>query len=78
MTGTIAIVRCPRCGSTDAESVEPLLAEFDRMRCHACGHEEICDEHQIRRDWNERVPAPPPADAAPAHEPLPPAPPRKR
>jgi predicted metal-dependent HD superfamily phosphohydrolase len=43
----------------DAGSVEPMHIEFDRMRCAACGHEEVCDEHQIKLDWNELVPADP-------------------
>lgn len=32
------------------------MVELDRMRCDRCGYEEVCDEHQIKTDWNERVP----------------------
>lgn len=39
----------------DAESVEPVGIEFDRMRCARCGHSEICDHEQIKDQWNERV-----------------------
>jgi predicted metal-dependent HD superfamily phosphohydrolase len=55
MVETVVLVRCPRCGSMDAESVEPLHIEFDRMRCHSCGHEQICDHYQIKLGWNETV-----------------------
>jgi predicted nucleic-acid-binding Zn-ribbon protein len=51
----VVIVRCPKCGSRNAESVEEVHIEFDRMRCHSCGYEELCDEHQIRFEWNQRV-----------------------
>jgi hypothetical protein len=40
----------------DAESVEAILVELDRMKCSACGHEQICDQYQIKDEWNERVP----------------------
>ncbi|MBK7584645.1 MAG: hypothetical protein IPI67_31225 [Myxococcales bacterium] len=56
MVDTVVLVRCPRCGSMDAESVEPIHIEFDRMRCHSCGHEQICDLYQIKFGWNETVP----------------------
>jgi predicted metal-dependent HD superfamily phosphohydrolase len=39
----------------DAESVEPIGIEFDRMKCSACGHDDICDREQIKDDWNESV-----------------------
>ncbi len=55
MSDTVVVVRCPRCGSTDAESVEAIMVELDRMRCAECGHEEVCDEHEIKLRWNERV-----------------------
>jgi len=51
----VTVVRCPRCGSLDAGSVEEVGIEFDRMGCGFCGHSELCDEHQIKDDWNERV-----------------------
>lgn len=52
---TMTIVRCPRCGSLEAGSVEPIGIEFDRMLCAWCGHEEICDVWQLA-EWNETVP----------------------
>jgi predicted metal-dependent HD superfamily phosphohydrolase len=52
------VVRCPRCGSLDAGSIEPIGIEFDRMHCHTCGYDEICDVWQISFDWNENVPDP--------------------
>lgn len=55
---TVKVVRCPRCGSMNAGSVERVGIEFDRMRCQRCGHEEICDVGQIRLEWNEEVPSP--------------------
>jgi len=39
--------------------VEPVAIEFDRMKCRTCGHEELCDDNQIKSDWNEQVPAAP-------------------
>jgi predicted metal-dependent HD superfamily phosphohydrolase len=56
MGSEITVVRCPRCGSMDAESVEPVGIEFDRMGCAACGHDAICDREQIKDDWNDRIP----------------------
>jgi predicted metal-dependent HD superfamily phosphohydrolase len=56
MGSEIIVVRCPRCGSMDAESVEPVGIEFDRMGCAACGQTAICDLEQIKDDWNERIP----------------------
>lgn len=41
----------------DAESVEPIHIEFDRMKCSACGYEQICDAYQIKDEWNELVAA---------------------
>jgi len=48
------IVRCPKCGSKNARSVESFY-EFDRMRCEDCGYEEVCDQRQVKSDWNERA-----------------------
>jgi predicted metal-dependent HD superfamily phosphohydrolase len=56
MGSEITVVRCPRCGSMDAESVQPVGIEFDRMGCAACGHTAICDLEQIKDDWNDRIP----------------------
>ncbi len=52
---TLIVVRCPRCGSMDAESVAAVAVLLDRMRCATCGHEAICDDYEIKDDWNERV-----------------------
>ena len=57
MNTPFVAVRCPRCGSMDAGTVEEVGIEFDRMRCNTCGYEEIADDNQIRFDWNERVSA---------------------
>jgi predicted metal-dependent HD superfamily phosphohydrolase len=54
MVSTVVVVRCPRCGSMDAEG-EPLHIALDRMKCDACGHDDICDRDQIKDDWNEHV-----------------------
>lgn len=56
MDNRVVVVRCPRCGSMDAESVEPVGIEFDRMKCGACGYDQICDLYQIKDEWNESVP----------------------
>ncbi|MBL8919562.1 MAG: hypothetical protein JNJ54_11915 [Myxococcaceae bacterium] len=47
------VVRCPRCHSVNASSVEALV-EFDRMRCADCGFEELVDAHQLKLEWNVR------------------------
>jgi predicted metal-dependent HD superfamily phosphohydrolase len=39
----------------DAESVEAIHVEFERMKCAACGHEQICDQYQLKDTWNESV-----------------------
>ncbi len=57
MGDQVVIVRCPRCGSMDAESVEPIHIEFDRMKCASCGYDEVCDFYQIKDEWNESVEA---------------------
>lgn len=49
----VRLVRCPRCGSTDAGSDESRsIADITCMRCNACGHEEFVDSWQISFDWN--------------------------
>ena len=53
MGESVMVVRCPRCGSMDAGSVEAILVELDRMKCHACGHSAVCDEHEVKNEWNE-------------------------
>ncbi|NUO50738.1 MAG: hypothetical protein HOV80_17950, partial [Polyangiaceae bacterium] len=62
MTTRPLVVRCPRCGSLRAESVE-AFGEFDRMRCRSCGHEAACDGQQIKDDWNDSWPFSRPVDA---------------
>ncbi|MBA3538503.1 MAG: hypothetical protein H0T79_02640 [Deltaproteobacteria bacterium] len=47
----ITIVRCPSCGATDAEATE-FIFEITRMSCGVCGHSELCDEEQIKDEWN--------------------------
>lgn len=39
----------------DAESVEEIHVELDRMRCATCGYEEICDFYMLKDSWNETV-----------------------
>jgi predicted metal-dependent HD superfamily phosphohydrolase len=38
-----------------AESVEAVGIELDRMKCATCGHEQVCDPHQIKAEWNDRM-----------------------
>ena len=40
----------------DVEVAEQVGIEFDRMRCRRCEHSQICDEQQIKDEWNELVP----------------------
>jgi hypothetical protein len=55
------VVRCPQCGSTDAGEIDGML-EFTRMRCNSCGHEDLCDDYQIKDDWNVTIDLEPGAD----------------
>jgi predicted metal-dependent HD superfamily phosphohydrolase len=64
MESTVVVVRCPRCGSMDAGSVEAIHVEFDRMKCRVCGHEQVCDDYEIKDNWNETVPT----DAVPREQ----------
>lgn len=50
------MVRCPRCGSMDAESLEAVHVELDHMGCRGCGHRELCDDYEIKDRWNETLP----------------------
>ncbi len=57
MTREITIVFCPRCGSTDAgegdsSNVPPTLF---LMGCGHCGHSAICDDWEIKLEWNMKV-----------------------
>lgn len=67
MSDGITIVFCPRCGCTDARSVEPVGIELDRMQCGACGHSEICDQERIKDRWNDEVPRALLGNALPSH-----------
>jgi hypothetical protein len=51
---TYTIVRCPKCGSTDAGE-DGGAYEFTHMRCGACGFNEYCDHYQIKDDWNVEI-----------------------
>lgn len=47
------VVRCPKCGSTDAGCDESRSAyEISYMRCLTCDFGEHCDTWQISFDWN--------------------------
>lgn len=53
---TVAVTRCPRCGSTDAGVDEARSrAELAFMRCQACGFGELADPHEREDDWTQRV-----------------------
>jgi DNA-directed RNA polymerase subunit RPC12/RpoP len=54
MPRRVTVVRCPRCGSTQAGEAGGTY-EFTEMRCAACGHSALCDEYQIRDDWNVTI-----------------------
>jgi hypothetical protein len=45
--GTAA--RCPKCRSTNVAPGEGWM-EFTRMKCNACGNEELADDYQLE-DW---------------------------
>ena len=62
----VTVVRCPRCGSTDAASDEARSAyDFTHMQCHGCGYGALVDEWQLKDEWNvtlelaEGAPLPP-------------------
>lgn len=57
MSRNLDVVRCPWCGSTVAEAIDGAH-ELTAMRCAACGHEDLCDEHQVRDVWSVRVELP--------------------
>jgi hypothetical protein len=40
---------CPKCRSNDVRAIDTYL-EFTKMRCDACGHEDVADEYQLM-DW---------------------------
>lgn len=61
----VTIVRCPRCGSTDAGATEHLY-EITQMTCASCGHREHVDTHQIDEDWNVGITLAPGATELPA------------
>lgn len=69
MPRRVTVVRCPRCGSTSAGEVGGAY-EFTEMRCAACGHRELCDEHQLRDGWNVTLELPDGATALPDKVPV--------
>lgn len=68
MSRRFIVVRCPRCGSTDAGEAGGYL-EFTEMRCSTCGHMQLCDEYQIKDSWNVDLTLPDDAVALPARLP---------
>jgi predicted metal-dependent HD superfamily phosphohydrolase len=53
-TKLTTLVRCPRCGSTKAESAESFGLGMERMLCSECQYSETCDDYGVKFDWNER------------------------
>ena len=53
MPRKVTVVRCPRCGSTNAGE-DPLrgMYEFTMMVCSSCGREAFADDYQLRFAWN--------------------------
>jgi hypothetical protein len=66
---TFTLVRCPKCGSTNAAE-DGGLYEFAHMRCGSCGYATYCDDYQVKDDWNVEVEIAP--DAREIPERLPP------
>jgi len=56
MPRRVTVVRCPKCGSTDAGE-DPLRGayEFAMMVCSSCGWEELADHYMIKDDWNVEI-----------------------
>jgi predicted nucleic-acid-binding Zn-ribbon protein len=53
----MTIVRCPKCGSTDAASDEARSrVELTYMHCNGCGYGELVDSEQIKSEWNASIP----------------------
>jgi hypothetical protein len=71
MPREVTVVRCPKCGSTDAGE-DPLRGafEFGMMVCHSCGHEDYQDDYQIRANWNVDIVLPDDATALPKKLPI--------
>jgi predicted metal-dependent HD superfamily phosphohydrolase len=55
----MTVVRCPVCGSTRAGEDEGTSAGYPAgtyaMECASCGHTAVCDEYDIKFDWNAYV-----------------------
>lgn len=51
------VVFCPNCGSTDASGGEDEFSPpgYVRMACGTCGFVALCDEWQVKFDWNTRL-----------------------
>jgi len=48
------VIRCPKCGSTNAGISELVFVQI-RMKCHACGHAELTDREGLEATWTIRV-----------------------
>lgn len=68
MMEQMTIVRCPRCGATDAGAVDHLI-EITRMSCGVCGHLSLCDNEDIKDEWNVSHLQPTEAQGLPAFVP---------
>lgn len=55
---TRVVVACPRCGSTDAGEGDSsaLPPTLYRMGCNRCGHQQTCDDEDLKLEWNVSVP----------------------
>lgn len=69
MSRIVTVVRCPRCGSTNAAENGGSY-EFTEMRCASCSHRALCDDEQIKDNWNVTIELPDDATALPAVIPI--------
>jgi DNA-directed RNA polymerase subunit RPC12/RpoP len=64
----VTIVRCPRCGATDAGADEARsYYELTYMRCNGCGEGGLVDEWQIKDEWNVEIELAADATGLPSH-----------
>ncbi|MCK6545523.1 hypothetical protein L6R52_06610 [Myxococcota bacterium] len=71
--GKVTVLRCPRCGSTDAIWDEPRsILEFTYMHCNTCGEGGLCDSWERDFDWYVEIELP---EGAPIPERVAPLPP---
>lgn len=61
----VTIVRCPKCGSTDAGATEHFY-EITEMTCASCGHRDLVDRYELGEEWNVNIVLPPGATELPA------------